>query len=229
MNKILLSSLVVFSCVVNYESKAVCPTLNSKDMAYYLCPGVGAYNPVPHTTVVYTRPSDYSIGGICANIKNTVSKALFGDENSKYKGIESNVERGKLVCDYKLPAEWKKKAGVEEFVIETTITTPPSLQQAACPVLTFSDMSGLMCQDQLQLGNKGPWWKVRNKNIKNAICNVSKGLINQFKSVSGTIKAQIDNTTTPFKHTCSYKYMSGSKTLVLNGVMSLDLLKRANN
>jgi hypothetical protein len=232
MKKNIVSSVIILSAFITQQSNAGCPTLPAKDLAYYLCPVVGAYNVVPQTTVVYQRPLD--VVGALSNICSAVSKTIRTDDK-KYDGVESSLKEGNLVCHYELPEEWQKKASVTKFSLTSKITTPPSLQGAVCPVLKFDHMVEFLTQTKVSIAG-GPEWQVHQEGAKKLVGNVFSGLKGGFHSLigsapEGTIKGQIGEGTTAFTHTCTYTYHSGAtpKEMVLHGKMSLELLKHVND
>ena len=232
MNKSLVSLALGLGLAVPIQSQAACPTLTSVGLSYYLCPIVGASNPLPQgfTAMVYSRPADFSIGGICSNIRGAAAK-YFGKQKD-YEGVETDIKNGKLVCVYDLPSAWKSKAHIEDFALEANVENPAKLPATACMPLNFSQLTSMMCHTNYRIGD-GPEWTIKTKGVGENICSLGKGLFASIgASPEGVISGQIkEDEFRPFSHTCSYKYHTSERderSLVLNGSLSLPILKAVN-
>ena len=209
-----------------------CPTLSSASLGFYLCPHLGSKNVVPQDMgvgMVYQRPSQSGVMAGIANLCSAVSKGTRSDGKS-YQGVESNPQSGKIVCKYKLPGEWVKEGGDSHFSLSADIHSPTDINKSLCPPLTYDQMNEARCQTTYQMKG-GPQWAVHTEGAKDALSQFCKGALQGLKSVvkdspKGKAHGDIDPTSKPFTHTCTYDYHSGSSpmTLVLNGAMDLRIL-----
>jgi len=230
MKKINYLALGVTFLAAQSSTLANCPTLDEKNLAFYLAPKLGSGNPLPqgNTAMVYTRTS-------AADVRGTLAKGLFG-KGKTYNGVESNPTTGKVVCDYtKLSEDWKSASGLNNFKLISTVKKPTSFIGSRCPTLTFDELTNLMTGDEVQLRG-GPWWKIHTSGTLGTIEHFGKGLGAKIGGLfkdkpKGTIDG-VPNTqeSVPFSHTCTYTYHAtgilskSTETLVLSGKMNLALL-----
>jgi hypothetical protein len=229
--KIMIKTSIAALAILNATpAQAGCPTLSSAELGKFLCPIAGAMNPFAKNTVVYQRPVD--IKGAFSNLCSAISKSTRSDAKT-YPGAESNRVDGKLVCHYTLPRAWKGEAGIDEFAMSSTITTPISERSAVCPSLRYDELKSAMCGTTFEIG--GAHWTVLTKGVEDEMCKVVRGGLAFLKGIindgpKDEIHGQIGEGTHAFEHVCKYSYHKGSTpaTLTLNGKMDLNLLREAN-
>ena len=204
---------------------AACPQLSPQGIAYYSCPALGVYNPFPQgsSAMVYQRQKTKTFKEFCVRARATVAK-LFGPENKRYSGIETEKRAGAIFCSYEVPATWKHKTGVSEGVIELkgTVKDSPYALASSCPSMDFSNFKGALQGDQVTV--LGIQWSMATKGARDTAKKFLRGFTTTGK-LSGTINGSINKAkSTPFVHTCSYVYKGVYETLtnlVLTGKMSL--------
>lgn len=230
MKNIIKTSIASLSILTALPVQAGCPTLTSAELGKFLCPISGALNPFAKNAVVYQRPVD--IKGAFSNICSAISKGTRSDAKT-YPGAESNRVEGTLVCHYNLPQAWKKEAGIDEFAMSSTITTPISERSAVCPSLRYDELKSALCGTTFDIG--GAHWNVLTKGVEDEVCKVVRGGLAFLKGIindgpKDEIHGQIGEGTKAFEHVCKYSYHKGSTpaTLTLNGKMDLNLLREAN-
>lgn len=213
MNKSYLASALLLSTVFGAtEGWSACPVMDRGTMAFYLSPGCGAFNQIPsHDAIVYTRKADWNplsvISNACAAIGKITSSIAKNDK--EYEANESDVVPGKLVCKYNINGK--------DFKIYTMIKTPISKSNLKCPSISERDSNNIKSGSPLRTGTvlEQVVWKTEDKNV-----------LSFFKAGSSqTYEGKIDNSSTPFKHTCTYPFKGGEKNLILNGVMDFNAIK----
>jgi hypothetical protein len=196
---------------------AECPTLTSSNMAYYICPGSGAYNALPQnakTNMVYTREANLNPLSVC---KAALKAGQVAIKSGEYSGIESHKVAGQLTCRYTIPESWKLKD--KEIKLQAAINKPTSFISSTCPTLNYEEVIGLLSGDQI-IHWEETAWKVPNLKGTQKLLNMAKGLLSSRASPAGKLVGVIvKEESKSFNHVCTYKYdtVSGAHELILKG------------
>lgn len=189
--------------------------------------------PQGFSAMVYQRSQAQSMSEVCQNWRDAAAKAV--GQAKLYSGVESDVAVGALVCTYDLPKTWKDKANIDEFEIEAKVDNPAKLPSTACMPLNYNTMLEMMCETGFQVAG-GPVWMFKSKGRLSSLCSMAKaGIASLRSSPEGLITGKIKTSEfRPFMHTCTYayhsSYLAGSieRKLVINGTLSLPILKAVN-